>query len=87
MVVEMVGLRETMAMTKVQKAVVGALVGGVLGVLWKVVRDYGLGDSGSFYVPQTWAGWIAYYTGLAIPAAVVGAAVGFFWKRRLKDSA
>lgn len=63
-----------------RNVLIGAVLGGIIGILWNELRDYGLGSSSSLYVPQTIPGWFAYYAALAVPTALIGAVVGFFWK-------
>jgi hypothetical protein len=54
---------------------IGAAVGSGLGLLHAAFIDNPY--SGDFYVPQTMAGWMAYYLSYALPWALVGATVGF----------
>jgi len=63
--------------TRIFTAVVGAVIGSGLALL---DAKY-LAESGG-YVPQTTAEWFAFYGGLCIPWALVGAVVGFVASRR-----
>ena len=57
-----------------------ALVGAVIGSGFALLDAKYLAETG--YVPQTTAEWFAFYGGLCIPWALVGAVVGFVVSRR-----
>jgi hypothetical protein len=63
---------------RVLTALAGAVVGSGLALL-----DFAyLGGPSPASVPQTTAGWFAFYVLLCIPWALLGAAVGFVFGRR-----
>ena len=65
---------------RVLTALAGAVIGSGLGLLdAKYLAETG-------YVPQTTGGWFAFYVGLCLPWALLGAVVGFVVSKRGKPN-
>jgi len=67
---------------RARSVIVGFVIGAAIGAMRSLFDD----PSTASHVPQTQAGWVAYYVSFALPFAFVGAAVGFLIGRRRAGS-
>ena len=65
-------LQQRVVMGRVKAALIGAVVGAALAVL----NDVFIAAPHADQVPQTAAGWAAFYVGLCAPWALIGLLVG-----------
>jgi hypothetical protein len=68
-------------MIKSVRIVTGAIIGGIVGHLW---MTYGATPLPVGYVPQTQWGVVSETVGRALPWALIGAILGYFWAYRKK---
>jgi hypothetical protein len=61
-----------------------ALIFAVIGAALALLDHRYIAEPNVAYIPQTQAGWIAFYLGLCAPWAILGAVVGFVVGRRTK---
>ena len=65
-------LQKRVVMGRVKAALIGAVVGAALAVLHNVF----IAAPHTGHVPQTAAGWAAFYVGVCVPWALLGSLVG-----------
>jgi hypothetical protein len=73
-------VQQAVVMGRVKAALAGALAGAVLAVLYNAF----IADPDTAPVSDTTVGWVAFYVGLCVPWALIGALVGALlgWRKQ-----